>query len=447
MADGGIYDHVGGGFCRYSVDRYWQIPHFEKMLYDNGALLAAYAMAFLASGDRMFAETATQTADWLLADMRSPEGGFFAARDADSEGHEGLFYLWSPDEARDVVGESDYPVLAARFGLDEDANFEGRWHLTARRPVADVAAQAGLSTEDADAALERARQALFDRRATRIPPQRDDKQLTAWNGLAIRGLAIAGRALGKGEFVDAAARAMDFIVDKLLVDGRLLAAWKDDRARFPAYLDDHAFLLDALLELLQSRWSTDHLSLAISIADTLLELFEDREHGGFYFTANDHEQLMHRPKPYADESVPSGNGVAAFALQRLGFLLGELRYLDAAERTLRSAWHSMLEYPHGHVTLLTALEEYLDHPEIVVIRGDPDETARWRDSAARLYAPRRMVLAVPSDEDDLPGALRDRKAVEGEILAYRCLGTHCELPVTTWEALADALSEAGRADP
>jgi uncharacterized protein YyaL (SSP411 family) len=389
----------------------------------------------------MFAETASETARWLLSDMRSPQGGFYAARDADSDGEEGLYYLWTPEEAREVVGDTDYAVLASRFGLDGDANFEGRWHLTARLPLDEVAANTGISTEDAAAALGRARQALFDRRETRTPPARDDKQLTAWNALAIRGLAFAGRALGNGEFVDAAVGAADFIREKLLTDGKLLAAWKDDRARFPAYLDDHAFLLDALLELLQARWSTDHLNFAISTADTLLERFEDKEHGGFYFTANDHEELMHRPKPYADEAVPSGNGVAAFALQRLGFLLGKSRYLDAAERALRAAWRSMLEYPHGHVTLLTALEEYLAHPEIIVIRGDDEEIGRWRDAAAKLYAPGRLVFAIPAGQDDLPGALADRPPVDGEAVAYRCLGTHCELPVTSWEALAARLSE------
>jgi uncharacterized protein YyaL (SSP411 family) len=174
----------------------------------------------------------------------------------------------------------------------------------------------------------------------------------------------------------------------------------------------------------------------------MLEHFEDGTHGGFFFTANDHEVLMHRPKPYADESVPSGNGVAAFALQRLGFMLGETRYLDAAERALRSAWRSMLEYPHGHVTLLTALEEYLAHPEIIVIRGETEEISRWSDAAARLYAPRRMVLAIPADEEDLPGALSDRNAVDGETVAYRCVGTHCDMPVSTWEALANTLSES-----
>ena len=440
MADGGLFDHVGGGFCRYSVDRYWQIPHFEKMLYDNGPLLALYGQAFLATGDEYFGAVANATADWMLADMHSPEGGFYATRDADSEGEEGLYYLWTPDEVRGFLDDGDYAIFASRFGLDEPANFEGRWHLTVRRSIEEVAASAGVDDAGALAAIERGKRALLEARAGRAAPGRDEKQLTAWNALAIRGLAIAGPALERDDLVDAAARAVDFICGTLLVDGRLLASFKDGEARFPAYLDDHAFLLDALLELLQARWSTDHLLFAISLADTLLEHFEDTENGGFYFTANDSEVLIHRPKPLADESVPSGNGIAAFALQRLGFLLGETRYLDAAERTLRAAWRAMDEYPHGHVTLLTALEECLAHPEIVIIRGDMDETARWRDTAGRLYAPRRLVFAIGRDEDALPGALAERAPKDGETVAYRCLGTHCELPVTSWEALAANLS-------
>jgi len=442
MAEGGIYDHVGGGFCRYSVDRYWQIPHFEKMLYDNGPLLALCAQAFLATGESLFAETANATADWMLADMRSPEGGFYATRDADSEGEEGLYYVWMPDEVRKLLDEPDYPVFAARFGLNDPANFEGRWHLTVRQSLDDVASDNNLTTDDAAAAIARAKQTLLGVRDSRVPPGRDEKQLTAWNALAIRGLAIAGRALERDDLIDAAAGAVDFVRNNLLIDGRLLASFKDGEARFPAYLDDHAFMLDALLELLQARWSGEHLRFATMLADTLLERFEDRDDGGFYFTANDHEQLIHRPKPLADESVPSGNGIAAFALQRLGFVLGETRYLDAAERTLRSAWRAMDEYPHGHVSLLTALEEYLEHPEIVVIRGDDPEISHWRDSAAKLYAPRRLVFAIHATESELPGALADRAPVEGETVAYRCLGTHCELPVTTWETLAASLSES-----
>jgi uncharacterized protein YyaL (SSP411 family) len=324
----------------------------------------------------------------------------------------------------------DYDVFAKRFGLDTEPNFEGRWHLTVREQV----------TDDEAAIIDKARPILHARRATRIAPARDEKQLTSWNALAIRGLAIAGRALERPDFVGAAADAVNFLQRNLVQDGRLLASFKDGKARFAAYLDDHAFLLDALLELLQARWNTEHLEFAQHLAELLLEHFEDEENGGFWFTANDHEQLIHRSKPLADEAVPSGNGIAAFALQRLGFLLGETTYLDAAERTLRAAWRAMSEVPHGHVSLLTALEEYLEHPEIVLIRGADDEIGRWRDAAAKVYAPRRLVFAIPEGETGLPGALADRKPVDGETVAYRCLGTHCEMPVTTWEALAGQLS-------
>ena len=432
MADGGLFDHVGGGFCRYSVDRYWQIPHFEKMLYDNGPLLAMYAQAYLATGDAAFADTANATANWMLADMQADNGGFFSTRDADSEGEEGLYYLWTPEQVQPLLGD-DYEVFARRFGLDQQSNFEGRWHLTVRTPLPD---------DDARASIERSKKILLTERSTRIAPGRDEKQLSAWNALAIRGLAIAGRSLDRPDLTLAAGEALDFIRKNLMVDGRLLASYMAGKARFPAYLDDHAFLLDAILELLQSSWNTGNLDFAIELAELMLEHFEDRERGAFYFTANDHEQLIHRPKSLADEAVPSGNGIAAFGLQRLGFLLGETRYLDAAERTLRGAWQAIEEYPHGHVSLLTTLEEYLAHPEIIVIRGDADEIARWQNSAARLYAPRRMVFAIPADADNLPGALADRKPLAGATIAYKCVGTHCDLPVTTWEALAAELRES-----
>lgn len=439
MADGGLFDHVGGGFCRYSVDRYWQIPHFEKMLYDNGPLLALYAQAALATGDTLFVDVANATADWMLADMQADNGGFFATRDADSEGHEGIYYLWRPDRVQELLGD-DYEVFARRFGLNREANFEGQWHLTVRESIGDVATATGRREREVISAIEAAKAILLEDRLKRVAPGRDEKQLTSWNALAIRGLAIAGRALERPDLVEAAVRATEFLQTTLFVDGRLLASYKDGEARFPAYLDDHAFLLDALLELLQAHWDTTHLEFAVQIAELMLTHFEDREDGAFFFTADDHEALIHRPKPLADEAVPSGNGIAALALQRLGFLLGETRYLDAAERTLRASWRAISEYPHGHVSLLSSLEEYLDHPEIVVIRGDADEIARWQHAAARLYAPRRLVFGISSDATDLPGALADRAAIDGETVAYRCLGTHCEMPVTTWEALAAQLS-------
>jgi len=440
MAEGGIYDHVGGGFCRYSVDRHWQIPHFEKMLYDNGPLLAIYAHAFLATGEALFATTATETADWMLADMRSPDGGFFSSRDADSEGEEGLFYVWTPDTVGKLLSADDYPIFARRFGLDQDANFEGSWHLTVRESLSNIASDTKKPADEIEAVLVAARRTLLAERNQRIAPERDEKQLTAWNALAIRGLSIAGRVLRREDFIDAAAGAIDQLRNKLVVDGRLYASFKDDRARFPAYLDDHAFLVDALIENLQTRWSTENLSFAIQIADLMLDHFEDAEDGGFYFTANDHETLMHRPKPLADEAMPSGNGVTVLALQRLGHLLGEDRYIAAAERGLRNAWQAMDEYPHGHVTLLNALEEYLDPPEIIVIRGKADEIARWQESVSKIYAPTRLSFAIDEDTKDLPGLLAERKAIDGETVAYRCTGTHCELPVTSQDALARILS-------
>ena len=442
MAEGGINDHIGGGFCRYSVDRYWQIPHFEKMLYDNGPLLGLYAEAHLATGEQLFAATANATADWLLTDMRSPEGGFFAARDADSEGEEGRFYVWTPEKVAELLQADDYAIFARRFGLDSAANFEGAWHLSVRATMQDISTDSNQSLADVEAAIARAREILFEHRRMRVAPQRDEKQLTAWNALAIRGLAVAGRILQRDDLIDAATTAADFIAEKLFVNGRLLASYKDGRSRFPAYLDDHAFLLDALLYLLQARWSSAHLRFAVQLADALLEHFEDRDNGGFYFTAGDHEPLMHRPKPLADESVPSGNGIAALALQRLGYVLGESRYLSAAESTLRAAWQAMTEYPHGHVSLLSALEEYLTPPEIVVLRGPAEDINRWRDDAARLYAPSRLVFAIEELEENLPGALEERRPVSGQTVAYRCIGTHCDLPVTSWETLALQLRES-----
>ena len=439
MAEGGLYDHLGGGFCRYSVDRYWQIPHFEKMLYDNGPLLALYAQAHLATGEPLFAATATRTADWMLSDMRSPEGSFYATRDADSEGEEGRYYVWTPEQVAALIDADDYAVFARHFGLDAPANFEGQWHLSVRATLEELAEDMSCGANDVADTIDRARQILLKERETRVAPARDEKQLTSWNALAIRGMAIAGTVLQREDMLDAAAAAVRFVQDKLMVDGRLMANYKDGEARFPAYIDDHAFLLDALIELLQARWDTQQLNFAVTIADLMLDHFEDKEHGGFFFTANDHEQLMHRPKSLADDAMPSGNGVAALALQRLGHLLGENRYITSAERTLKAAWKAMEEYPHGHVTLIAALDEYLTQTEIIIIRGELAAANQWRDDVAKLYAPGRLVFSIDDNETELPGALALRKPIAGETVAYRCVGTHCELPVTEWTTLAKNL--------
>jgi uncharacterized protein YyaL (SSP411 family) len=439
MAEGGLYDHLGGGFARYSVDQYWMIPHFEKMLYDNGQLLRIYASAALATGDDLFRRAAIETADWIVRDMQAPGGGYWSTLDADSEGHEGKFYVWDAAAVRALLPADVYDVFAPRFGLDQPPNFEGQWHLHAYRSEDDVATELGIDAAEVRRRLGEARRILLAERNQRIWPGRDEKILTSWNGLAIAGMATAARVLGRPDFAESATRAVDFIRQQSWRDGRLLAVHKDGQSRFAAYLDDYAFLLDALIELLQTRWRSSDLQLAIALADALLAHFGDSEHGGFYFTADDHEQLMHRSKSFGDEAVPAGNAIAAQALTRLGLLLGETRYLDAAARTLRAAWAPLEHYPHAHSAMLVALAEHLDPPEMVIIRGASDEVARWRDALTKKYSPTRLVFAIESDAAGLPAALADKRALDTTV-AYVCRGTSCSEPI---RALAPLLALSG----
>jgi uncharacterized protein YyaL (SSP411 family) len=438
MADGGINDQLAGGFCRYSVDEYWMIPHFEKMLYDNGSLLAVYADAYVATGDAFYANVAAQTADWVRREMQSPEGGYYSSLDADSEGHEGKFYVWDRDEVRSALTVEEYEAFAPRYGLDREPNFEGRWHLHVFRSVADIASTLDRPPESVESALSSARGKLLRLRDGRIRPGRDDKILASWNGLMIRGMAVAARSLGRDDLAESAERALDFVRRTLWRDGRLLATYNDGRAHLNAYLDDYAFLADAVLELQQVRFRAAELQFARELLEVLLAHYADDRAGGFFFTSYDHEQLIHRPKSFADDATPAGNGVAAFALQRLGYLLGEARYLEAAERTVRGGWAMMEKHPQGHTSLLTALEELLHPPQIVVLRGDPATIESWRRELARLYSPRRMVLAVPADEPDLPAAIAE-KAPRGPAVAYLCRGNVCGEPIGSFPELAEAL--------
>jgi uncharacterized protein YyaL (SSP411 family) len=437
MAEGGMYDQLGGGFARYSVDQYWMIPHFEKMLYDNGQLLRLYANAALATGDPLFRRIASETAEWTIRDMQSPSGGYWSTLDADSEGHEGKFYVWDAGEVREHLPADQYAVFARRFGLDRAANFEGYWHLHVYRPLEEIAAELGIAEPEADRLLNSARRTLLEVRAARVWPARDEKVLTAWNGLAIAGMSTAARALNRADFADSATRAIDFLRAQLWQNGRLLAAHKDGRSRFAAYLDDYAFLLDALLESLQSRWRSEDLQFAMQLADTLLDHFEDRDHGGFFFTADDHETLMHRSKSFSDEAVPAGNAIAAQALTRLGLLLGETRYLDAADRVLRAAWPLLEKYPHAHAALLVALEEQLNPPQIVIIRGPVQQAEQWRDELAKMYAPRRLVFAIAADSPNLPPAIAGKRAFDDRTVAYVCEGMTCSEPL---QSLASAVA-------
>jgi uncharacterized protein len=438
MGEGGINDQLAGGFCRYSVDEYWMIPHFEKMLYDNGSLLAVYADAYVATGDAFYGNVAAATAAWVQREMQSPEGGYYSSLDADSEGHEGKFYVWSRDEVRQALTVDEYAAFAPRYGLDREPNFEGEWHLHVFRSVEDIAATLGRPPDGVEAALGSAREKLLRIRERRIRPGRDDKVLASWNGLMIRGLAVAARALGRDELAESAARALEFVRRTLWREGRLLATYNDGRAHLNAYLDDYAFLADAVMELQQVRFRADELHFARELLEVILRHYADESAGGFFFTSDDHEQLIHRSKSFGDDATPAGNGVAALALQRLGYLLGEARYLEAAERTIRAGWAVMERYPQGHTSLLMALEEMLHPPEIVVLRGDPAMIDSWRRELAKLYSPRRMVLAVPADAPDLPTAIAD-KAPRGPAVAYVCRGSVCGEPIASFPELAEAL--------
>jgi uncharacterized protein YyaL (SSP411 family) len=437
MALSGLFDHLGGGFFRYCVDREWTIPHFEKMLYDNAALLGTYSDAYAATNETLYADIAGATADWLLRDMQDPRGGFYSTLDADSEGHEGKFYLWTPAEIDALLEADEAAAIKRRYGLDGQPNFEGEaWHLRVAPSTAAGDTGGTRSASDLER-LRRARAKLLTARNQRVWPGRDDKLLVAWNGLVIAALAKAARALRRPELATAATHAVDFIRAELWIDGRLRATYKDGRARYAAYLDDYAFLAAALVELLQCRWRSEDLRFAQDLLEVLLAHFADPR-GGFFFTADDHERLIHRPKPLADEAIPSGNAVAASALLELGHLLGEPRYLDAAAAALRAVWPGLERYPHVHATFLRVLERELAPPELIVLRGPPKELREWQTLAQDAYHPHRLVFAIPNAAKDLPGVLAERRGTRGAV-AYVCTGTECRAPIASKEELTAAL--------
>jgi uncharacterized protein len=428
MCEGGIYDQLGGGFYRYSVDAEWMIPHFEKMLYDNGPLLGLLTDAWLLGADAVYRDCAAATAGWIIREMQSPEGGYYSSLDADSEHEEGKFYVWTREEAGRLLTAEEYLAFAARYGLDRPPNFENRhWHLYAAKKVESPL-------------LEPAKQELFAAREKRVRPGRDEKVLVSWNALAIRGMARAGRVFGNDAWIASARRAAAFIRSTMWRNRRLAATYKDGRAHLNAYLDDYALLIAALLELAQDRFSVDELDFTVALAEVLLEQFEDDADGGFFFTPRDHERLIHRPKPGHDHATPSGNAVAAWVLGRLHALTGEPRYAAAAARTLEVFYPAMRDQPGGFAMMAIALDEHLAQPKMLVLRGRPDALQSWKAGLAREYLPDTLVLGIPDGIAGLP-ALLDKPARAGEVNGWLCRGVSCLEPSSDLVHLQQILRE------
>jgi len=440
MAAGGIYDQVGGGFARYAVDATWTVPHFEKMLYDNALLARAYLHGWQESGEDRLRAVCCETLDWALGEMRGPEGGFCAALDADSEGVEGKFYVWTVGQLRETLGDDLAPDAIAYFGASERGNFEGTNILEARGPVPSD--------------LPEIRRRLFEARAGRVRPGLDDKRLTAWNALMISALADAGAALERKDYIESATACAEFILRELRDDdGRLLRTWKDGRGRLRAYLEDYAFLLEALLTLYEATFDPRWYREAVALADQLTLHFADGERGGFFTTADDHEQLAARRKDLDDSPIPSGSSSAAFGLLRLASLSGEQRYEQHAVSVLRLVYPLAAKHPHGFGHLLRAIDFYLAPVKQVVITGPPKGRAELLRVVHSQFRP-HIVLAgshlwntstqQEGSASELlakrPASASESVASASESVAFVCQHFTCKSPVSEPEELAALLA-------
>jgi uncharacterized protein YyaL (SSP411 family) len=423
MASGGMYDQVGGGFSRYSVDPYWLVPHFEKMLYDNALLARAYLHGWQVTGDPLFRRVAEETLDWALREMRAPEGGFFSALDADSEGVEGKFYVWSVDELRAALdGEPDADEAIAWFGATDRGNFEGA-NIPVRGPGAPER-------------LDDWRRRLYEVRSKRVWPGLDDKRLTSWNALMISALAEAGAVLERPDYLDAASRAAEFVLGSLRDDqGRLLRTWKDGRGRLNAYLEDHAYLLEALITLYESSFDPRWFAEARVVADATIARFGDEQNGGFFETSSDHERLLARRKDLEDHPIPAGNASAAYGLLRLAALSSEHTYEDWAVGVLRLLHELAAQHPQAFGHLLQALDFHLSAVKEVALVGD--DLLPFERVVRGAFRPHLVVAGGVADGVPL---LQDRTPVDGRPAAYVCERFACKAPVTEPQELERLLS-------
>jgi uncharacterized protein YyaL (SSP411 family) len=447
MARGGIYDQIGGGFARYSVDDQWLVPHFEKMLYDNAILARNYTDAYRITGKAFYRRVAEETLDFVSREMTAEVGAFYSAFDADSEGHEGKFYVWTPDEVAEILDEEDARLFASYYDITAAGNFEGKNIPNVPREIETVARVEGVTVERLQEAIERGRAALYDARASRVWPGLDDKTLAAWNGLMMRAFAEAGAAFDRSDYVETARRNADFVLTAMRRDGLLLRTYKNGESKLNAYLEDYAYVIEGLVSLYETTFEPRWLREAKALADTMIAEFWDERDGCFFFTGRSHEELIRRTKELEDNATPSGNSSAANGLLRLAELTGETGYRDKAETVVRSVAGALGRYARAFGHMLCAADFALGVPVEIAVVGSWDD-AGTRDlarEARQRYLPARVVAgAAPGDEEAaaLIPLLRDRGLVDGKPAAYVCRNFTCKLPVTDVEGLRADLSQS-----
>ncbi|MFW5709133.1 MAG: thioredoxin domain-containing protein [Chloroflexota bacterium] len=444
MAYGGIYDQIGGGFARYSVDTMWLVPHFEKMLYDNAQLSRVYLHAWQITSDHFFRRIAEEVYDYILREMTSPEGGFYSATDADSEGEEGKFFVWSLDELDTLLDEESYNIAVEYWGATRSGNFEGRNILYVPNEDDVAARRLGLSVDELREHISAIKDTLYAARTHRVHPGLDDKILASWNGLMLASLAEAARVLGRADYYSAAVRCGEFLVDNLRRDdGRLLRTYKNGSAKLNAYLEDYANMVDALLELYQLTFDDRWFVVARDLCDMILDHFQAEE-GGFFDTSNDHEKLIVRPRNLQDNAVPSGNNMAAKQLIRMTALTGDTRYDEAARRSLRLLSEALRQYPQAFGEALNAVDLMVNGVAEIAIVGDPDDerTQKLFEVTTETYRPNLVVALVESDVEGeaIVPLLNYRTQRDSSPTVYVCRNFACRMPVTTPEAMREMLT-------
>jgi uncharacterized protein len=443
MGHGGIYDHLGGGIARYSTDPYWLVPHFEKMLYDQALVSSIYLEAFQVTRKAWYGHVAADMLNYVLTDLRSPEGGFYSTRDADSEGHEGKYYVWTKPEVLAVLGSEAGELFCSFYDVTDQGNWEGRSILNVQRSVETVARLHGLDAERLETILADARTRMLAERSRRVPPGLDDKILTSWNGLMIASLARGGRILDEGRYTTAAAQAADFVLSSMSEQGRLLRTYRQGIAHIGGYLDDHAFFIEGLLELYESTFEKRWLNEAARLADLMIERFWDEADGAFFYTADDAERLIVRSKDGRDNAIPSGTSVALMVLVRLAVLLDRQDLRAKADRTIRAFAGVLAEYPLGFERFLAgvaAASSALREVAVVGSLNDP-RTLSLVQAVHQVYDPWRIVALLDPEDRDAAAwqvrvpLLRGKTVVNGHPAAYVCRNHTCRQPVTDDEAL------------